>query len=325
MSDDDFARAERRLDMALALADAGDGAAAAALLEEACALAPDWAAAHFARGEQWQAVGRSDVAAEAYRRALRLDPADRMGAGLRLTLMGALDAPERLPRAYVEALFDQEAHRFDDKMRGRLDYRGPEAIADALKTIAPQLPEAPTVLDLGCGTGLAGQALRLVSGWLTGFDLSARMLNRAAATGLYDSLIRGDLLSDPWRDGEASYDLIAAADVLNYIGDLGPVMQMAATSLSPGGWFVFTVEAGDARGPELGSAQRFRHSETALRPWIAAALLDISEIGRTVLRKEKGQPVDALVCTVRKPALRAAEGANAPHRLLNGPRRRSSS
>ena len=144
---DDRLRAQRRLDLGLALAGEGDYAAAVEALQAACELAPDWVEAHFALAENLEKLPECRLQAEtAY-------TTDRMGARIRLTLLGAAPTPDRLPAAYVEALFDQEARRFDAKMREKLNYQGPEAIAEAVSIILPQLTHPARVLDLGCGTG----------------------------------------------------------------------------------------------------------------------------------------------------------------------------
>ncbi len=300
---DDRIRAERRLNLGMALADEGDLAAASEALTDARSEAPGWADVHFAHGEILEKLGHIQEAEKAYRDCLKSDPDDRMGARIRLSLIGAAPVPDRLPAAYVEALFDQEATRFDAKMRDRLDYRGPEVMAEAVARIIGTLPPCARGLDLGCGTGLIAPSLRLAVSELDGIDLSSGMLAKAAATGLYTAMRQGDLLVDPWMAEDNPYHLIAAGDVLNYIGDLAPVFQRAAAALSPGGWFVFTVEAGERRGIDLGEGHRFRHSAARLRPWIAAALLDIFAIERRVLRREKGQPVQGLLCILRKPDL----------------------
>ncbi|HAE03880.1 MAG TPA: methyltransferase type 11 [Rhodospirillaceae bacterium] len=311
---DDRLRAQRRLDLGLALAGEGDYAAAVEALQAACELAPDWVEAHFALAENLEKLPECRLQAEtAYTTCLSLDPTDRMGARIRLTLLGAAPTPDRLPAAYVEALFDQEARRFDAKMREKLNYQGPEAIAEAVSIILPQLTHPARVLDLGCGTGLIAPSLRLAAGRLDGLDLSSGMLVQAVATGLYDSVRQGDLLKDAWLIDEHPYDLIAAGDVLNYIGDLAPVFQSASAALSPGGFFVFTVEAGEDTQIELGEGHRYRHGDTRLRPWIAAALLDLISLERRVLRQEKRQPVYGLIGIARKPVLSIDMGLPVPH------------
>jgi predicted TPR repeat methyltransferase len=301
---EDRLRAERRLDLGIALAEEGDYLGAADALQAACELAPTWVDAQFALAETLEKLpDQAAGSAQAYQTCLTLDPADRMGARIRLSLLGAAPIPDRLPAAYVEALFDQEARRFDAKMKDKLNYRGPEAIAEAVDAIVPDLAHPAWVLDLGCGTGLIAPSLRLAAQRLDGLDLSTGMLAQAVATGLYDSVRQADLLQQSWMADDHPYDLIAAGDVLNYIGDLAPVFHRAAESLTPGGFFIFTVEAGDESEIELGEGHRYRHAETHLRPWIAAALLDLVSLERRVLRQEKRTPVYGLIGIVRKPSL----------------------
>ena len=49
------------------------------------------------------------------------------------------------------------------------------------------------MLDLGCGTGLAGAAFRPHVDWLAGVDLSPKMIEVARAKGLYDRLAVADI------------------------------------------------------------------------------------------------------------------------------------
>ncbi|HAJ20076.1 MAG TPA: methyltransferase type 11, partial [Rhodospirillaceae bacterium] len=86
---DDRLRAQRRLDLGLALAGEGDYAAAVEALQAACELAPDWVEAHFALAENLEKLPECRLQAEtAYTTCLSLDPTDRMGARIRLTLLG---------------------------------------------------------------------------------------------------------------------------------------------------------------------------------------------------------------------------------------------
>ena len=100
------------------------------------------------------------------------------------------------------------------------------------------------VLDLGCGTGLAGLLFKPCAARLTGIDLSPAMIEKARARDVYDSLIVGDI--ETALIGE--YDLILAADTLVYLGDLRPVFAAVADHLAPGGFFLFTTEAKEGPG-----------------------------------------------------------------------------
>src|SRR5580700_7794492 len=166
--------AERRFAYAKAAAKEGDWSAAAELFEQALELAPHWAAAWFALGE-----------------ALVADPADAQGAMARLALIGRGDAPRALPLAYVARLFDDYAPRFDKHLTDNLGYRAPSLIAEALSAVASDRRFA-SALDLGCGTGLMGEALRRRVDRLAGVDLSAAMIAKARDRGIYDRLVVGD-------------------------------------------------------------------------------------------------------------------------------------
>ena len=58
----------------------------------------------------------------------------------------------------------------------------PALIIDALNAVAPGRRFA-SALDLGCGTGLMGEALRERIDHLTGVDLSAAMIAKARERG----------------------------------------------------------------------------------------------------------------------------------------------
>ena len=135
----------------------------------------------------------------------------------------------------------------------------PEFVGKAAKWLVEQRG-APFVsaLDAGCGTGLAGPYLRpLVTGSLVGADLSEKMLARAAKVvgedggKVYDSLLSKDLLSLQHADvispqGAASgegVELIVAADVLVYFGDLDELLRAFGSLASGrGASMVFSCE-----------------------------------------------------------------------------------
>lgn len=281
--------ASRRLDVALGLLAEERYADAAAVALAASEADPDYAEAWFTLGEAAQLAGDADQAEAAFRRYLRLLPEDRHGAVAHLAQLGRAEAPDRLPAAYVRALFDDYAPRFDESLRGRLHYRGPELLAAAIAAAAPSRRFA-SALDLGCGTGLMGGELRPLALELAGLDLSPRMLRRARLTGHYDRLLAGDLLA--LLPGEAArHDLVVAADVLPYLGDLAPALGGIAGALQAGGLFAATLERAEAGDIRLLPTQRFAHGEGYIRAMLSSAGLAPLRLEPVSVRQERARPV----------------------------------
>src|SRR4030067_2775794 len=94
---------------------------------------------------------------------------------------------------------------------------------------------------------------------LAGIVWSPGMLARARERGLYDRLIEGDIVQVLAGQG-ASFDLVAAADVFVYIGDLEAVVARVGQGLRPGGWLTFSVEAFPEGGDRLQPTGRYAHA-----------------------------------------------------------------
>jgi predicted TPR repeat methyltransferase len=287
-----------------ALAAQGDPHAAIAPLERAVALGPAapeplLALAH-ARRETGDREGAILAADLAMRRAAAA-PAIAAQARFLLAALGREALPDRAPAAYVRDLFDQYAPRFDADLTGRLGYRTPALLAALLVRHGITPARRLRVMDLGCGTGLSGEALAPFARRLEGLDLSPRMLAEAARKGRYDALYEADLLDHLPRHRTA-WDLVAAADVLNYLGDLGPALTAIAGALAPGGHAAVSIEAGEGAPVALGDGLRFRHDPADVAARAAAGgLVEVAQ-ERTALREERGAPVDGVLFLWLKPA-----------------------
>lgn len=298
--------ADRRAHYARLYAESGDFAAAAEVQAQALELAPEWAAGFYELGNYLEKAGLLADAAKAWRNALELAPADVFGAGLKLSLTGQAEAPPAPPSEYVEALFDEYADRFDKALVENLEYRVPELLSELLSEISGGAPKYARVIDLGCGTGLFGERVRHVSSWLEGFDLSQGMLTVAAGKGVYDQLEQADigigLETGPLAPtGQA--DLVAAADVFAYFGDLSKVIDVAAGLLCPGGLLAFTCEAGpDEVDWLLQPSLRYCHGAQYLRTLVETAGLSIERFERETIRRDKGEPIHGYLVIAAKQA-----------------------
>ncbi len=283
--------ADRRADYAEMLLGVGDLDAAAEVMLSALELAPGWVLGWFRLGEMRERAGVLDQAAEAWRMALNLDPADRCGAGLKLELIGRAPPSAAPPSPFVEALFDQYAPTFDAALVDGLGYRVPALIEQILTDTGRSFRRA---LDLGCGTGLMGARLRALTRTLEGVDLSAAMLRRAELRAVYDRLEKADLtlFSPP----AGAFDLVVAADVFTYLGALEAVIARIAAALAEGGLFVFSVERHDGAEPfRLRASRRYAHSQAGLRDALEAAGLARTVIREETIRMDRGAPVAGLI------------------------------
>ncbi|MBY5751603.1 class I SAM-dependent DNA methyltransferase [Rhizobium leguminosarum] len=298
--------ADRRADYARMLEEGGEPEAAAELMEQALELVPGWAAGWYRLATYLEKAGRADAAIEAYRKTLALDPEDIFGATLKLALLGDAATPDRPPSRYVERLFDDYADRFESALVEKLDYSVPQKLAALIASTGRRYERA---VDLGCGTGLLGPEIRGRVGRLEGFDLSQNMLAKAAEKRIYDSLAQADLSLAPDLSGlfanaaRHRADLVTAADVLMYLGNLESVFAIVGELAALGADIAFSVEdAGDGEGFHLAPSLRYAHSETYVRMLLARHGLEILKTVKSVIRKDGGKPVSGILFLTRKPA-----------------------
>jgi predicted TPR repeat methyltransferase len=294
--------ADRRFDFARDLQLKGDLAAAADLLLQAIELAPGFASAWFTLGEIRVQLDERDAAIEAFRKAQVADPEDRHGAGLRLMRHGAEPLAD-MPQAYVRALFDQYAPKFESALVDDLGYRGPALLFKAVLAARAAVRKPALfrrAIDLGCGTGLAAAAFARNVDHFIGIDLSPRMIEKARATSLYAELEVDDLLSGLRRKASASAELILAADAMVYVADLAPVLGEAERVLAPGGLFAFTTETHDGEGVILGEGLRYAHGADYVGASVAAVELNLSQLEDRSARNEDNAPVPGLVVVATK-------------------------
>ncbi len=254
-------------------------------------------------GIAYYTLNRIDEAAAVYREWIAEEPHNPIARHL-LAACSGQDVPARADDAFVETVFDEYADSFDAKLVKSLGYRGPEYIATAL---ALHIPTARglRVLDGGCGTGLCGPVLAPYASHLTGIDLSANMLARAAERGHYHALEKAEL--GAWLAARhAAFELIVIADVLIYFGALDAVFAAAAQALAPGGLLVFTVEihAGGVQSPPfvIKPSGRYGHAPRYVEQALAAQGLELLSSHAVVLREEFTQPVAGLVVSARRGA-----------------------
>lgn len=299
--------ADRRAAYARMLAESGDHMAAANLMEQALELVPAWSAGWFLLGEYREKADLTDGAIEAFRTVLDLTEDDIFGAVLKLSVLGDRAQPDTPPVAYVEQLFDDYADRFEEALLEKLDYQVPQRLAALIAAHKPS--RIAVAVDLGCGTGLMGVELRDWVDRLEGFDLSANMLAKADEKGIYDQLDQADLsagLAETRVVGPghpaARADLVSAADVLMYLGDLEPAFALADVLLKAGGHYAFSVERlAEGDGFQLQPSLRYAHSASYVEDLATRYGLKIIARESLVIRTDGGAPVHGFLFIAAKP------------------------
>lgn len=233
---------------------------------------------------------RAAAAVGAWRLARK--PDDHIQAYLLQAVTGA--SVDRAPVAYVETHFDNFADSFDHQLVDLLDYRAPERMAEL---VAEHTTRFADILDLGCGTGLSAPALARFGGKLTGVDLSRGMLDRAEARGGYDQLLQAEAVAF-LDDHPTAFDLVFAADMVIYFGDLTALFQAAKKALRPGGVFTLSTEVG-ADGWTLLSSGRFSHADAYVAQ-VARTDFQLLEQERIALRHEGTAPVEGSLHVFRR-------------------------
>jgi predicted TPR repeat methyltransferase len=140
------------------------------------------------------------------------------------------------PREVAER-YDDWAPSYDDDLTS-WSYRAPTVVAE---TVVTRHPEARSALDVGCGTGLVGRALRAsgFAGHLRGLDISEASLAIARQRGEYDSLEQADL-QQRLDVADSSVDAVVCVGVMTYLPDVESVWRELARVARPEGLVVVT-------------------------------------------------------------------------------------
>lgn len=330
-----------------ALFDNGETKKAGHVLDRALQAFPDSAefrayvaGAHVSLGNLLEKLGRTEEAIASYRRAIAIDEqrtdahqylgnallgkgvtAEAVACYRRIAdidpenpvshLIDALSGgdSDRASTGYVQQLFDQYAQTFDSHLVDKLRYNDPEKLTSLLLQYRTSSDVKWTVLDLGCGTGLAGAAIAPHAREIVGVDLSANMLDKARTRGLYARLVQQDLLAMMRNEASASYDLMIAADVLVYLGKLDELMSEAQRLLRPHGLLAFSVESLDALRDiaaservdyRLNATGRYAHSIDYLNRVACGAGFDVLTATPNEARIDKGQSVQGYLVVSRR-------------------------
>lgn len=261
---------------------------ALASYDKALTIDPGLAAASSNRGSILKDMRRLDDAAAAFEQAIA-HGGDALLNGYFLAAVKGQEAPASAPPQYVQGLFDDYAEGFDDHLVGVLRYQAHTVLIANLRSLVSR--RFPRALDLGCGTGLCGPLVQPIADHIDGVDLSPGMIAQARAIAVYSRVMHADV-AEYLRTTGQRYDLIIAADVFIYIGDLEPVFSGVARVILPGGVFCFSVELAESAATfELRTSLRFGQSERYIRGLAERHGFGILKLLYHPIREDQQRPV----------------------------------
>ena len=156
-------------------------------------------------------------------------------------------AAQLLERAYAldsdeksRALYRDWAETYDQTMLQGLSYQSPAVVADLLARHL--LARDAAVLDVGCGTGLAGHNLAAYGfSVIDGIDVSPEMMQVAERRGIYRRFVNADLHGQlPLAD--ASYGGALGSGIFTHGHVDARCLDELFRVLRPGAPFAFTVK-----------------------------------------------------------------------------------
>ena len=280
------------------------------LAAEACATAtkhnPQLTPAYATWANILQLAGKTDQALAALDQGLAANPNSEELLFERAALRG--ESFPAMPPETIIRLFDQAAPSFDQHLVGDLHYQGPTYLRQAIDAVAAQDAVASNrnfnILDLGCGTGLCGVAFKDISARLVGIDLAPNMVAQTKSRAIYHQVHHADLLHFLSSTPPNQFDLILAADVVVYTGDLEPTFAAIARILPTAGLFAFTTEkAENTPGSPpftLQPTTRFAHSLPYLQSLAKSHNLQIVFSQERPLRTELQSPIPAWIVVMQR-------------------------
>ncbi len=265
-------------------------------LKHAIILDPLHLPAHLNLGVEYLKLQNQSEALNHYQQAAAIKPDDPEIQHIILALTQN-KTPDKAPAEYLKNLFDQYAGYYDKHLTEALRYRVPQQIHAAIYQEAKIEQAEWNILDLGCGTGLCGELFKEFAAKLSGIDISEEMVAVAKNKKIYDQLIVGDI--EEHLDSFTELDLILAADVFTYIGELNEIFKRVKKALKKEGWFAFSVEKTTKSPFELQASIRYAHSQEYLESLIKEYGFKKIRLEETKLRTQKDQPVRGYLVVLR--------------------------
>ncbi|MFK5950364.1 MAG: tetratricopeptide repeat protein [Methylococcales bacterium] len=239
-----------------------------------------------------------NTASQYFIKTTELNP-DHQNAKYLLSAITGNDSPEKSPEIYIKGLFDHYAETFDEHLITDLGYNVPASM-HLLFTRHANPEQTKNLLDLGCGTGLCGDIFHDMYEHLTGIDLSEKMTAKANEKNVYDELHVEDILKFT-NESPTYYDLVIAADVFIYIGEVSEIINAIHNKQNKHGYFIFSIEKSNKHNAfHLRETGRYSHNENYIKSILDQTTYNIITTHCSVIRNEKGNGIEGVIFLCQK-------------------------
>ena len=148
-----------------------------------------------------------------------------------------------IPENIITQHFDYTGEHFVEYWLIAKQYKAYEYVKSLIINFFGDKATHLNILDLGCGTGVCGQFLKIknIGNHITGIDLSNKMINIARGCFVngkqaYNELIHISIYDFLKKNqGKKKYDVIILTEVLQYIGSLHYIFKLLKTALETDG------------------------------------------------------------------------------------------
>jgi len=251
---------------------------------EVLKLSPDYLSANNNLAYVYHLTGASERAIFYYKKVLEYRPEHQAAKHMLAALTDA--EVTAAPEPYVREVFDNYSSHYEESLVVELEYCAPERIKDFFDKGTDWKKGYDQGLDLGCGTGLGGQAFHDIVNVLDGVDLSEKMIALAKAKNIYRKLYADNIITH-LKSSDESYDFYLAADVFIYVGDLVETFTLLRKCARRDALFCFSTETDGGQGYRLQQTGRFAYAPSYIEKVAQATGWKVAESQRTQLRKEK--------------------------------------
>jgi len=263
------------------------------------AIRPDYAVAQYNLGIALRDAGKHDEAISSFRDAITLKPDFAEAQHLIDSLLG--NTTKSPPRKYIEKLFNSHAKEFEIKLVMQLGYKMPSILKKVAVDLGLAEEKFKNVLDMGCGTVLAGVEFRDVAESLVGIDLSANMVREAEKKNIYDELHVNDMI-EGLELLDTKFDFFISTDVFVYTGDLVPLFSSVKKHSANNSVLMFSTEHTDSGNYILQQTGRYAHSKEYILSVATEAGFHLDYFTQSKLRKEKNNWIIGGVYVLRSVA-----------------------